>query len=643
MSGAPAISASPSRRPVAAVACALAGLALAAWANSFSGPFILDDPPAITENPTIRSLADLRTVFAPPANGETVTGRPLLNLSLALNWHVGGDSVRGYHAVNLAIHLAAALALFGLVRRTLLGPRLAATFGPRATPLAAMIAALWLVHPLQTESVTYIVQRAESLVGLWLLLTLYAATRAAVSPRPAGWHLAAVTACLLGMATKEVMFAAPILVWLHAGLFFAPSLRAAWRARRGFYLALAATWLLLAWLVLRTGDRGATAGFGVGISPWHYLLTQCGALLHYVRLAAWPVPLILDYGFDVVTSPLVAGGPGLVLLAAFAATVVALIRGHAWAFLGAWFFLLLGPSSSVVPVATQTIAEHRMYLPLAALVAGAVLAVARLGGPRAVWPLAGAALAGVVLVHDRNLDYRSTLAIWHDTAVKRPSNARAHQELGLALKNAGRARESLPHFERALALVPHYDKGRHNYATALSEVGEFDAAARQFDLVLARDPAFADSLYGLGNVRRLQGNPDAAIAAFRAAVRIRPNFANAHNNLALLLFERGETAEALAHFDAALRADPDFVVGLMNRANALFRLGRPADAARDFEHVLRLAPASLDARENLGVCLIAAGRAADGIRLLEETARLAPDRASVHNNLAAARARLAAP
>ena len=643
MSDAPRPSALAGRAPLALVALALVVLALAAWANSFAGPFVLDDAPAIPENPTIRDLGNLRAVLSPPANGETVTGRPILNLSLALNWHVGADSVRGYHAVNLAIHVAAALALFGVARRTLRGPRLAARFGPRAAPLAGMIAALWLVHPLQTESVTYIVQRAESLVGLWLLLALYAATRATESPRPARWQVAAVVACLLGMATKEVMFAAPLLVWLHAGLFFAPSLRAAWQRHRGFCLALGSTWLLLGWLLLRTGDRGATAGFDAGISPWHYLLTQCGALLHYVRLAFWPVPLILDYGFEVVTSPLAAAAPGLVLLAAFAATVVGLVRGRAWAFLGAWFFLLLGPSSSVVPVATQTIAEHRMYLPLAALVAGAVLGVERLGGPRAVWPLAGAALAAAVLVHDRNRDYASTLAIWHDTAVKRPTNARAHQEFGLALKNAGRPRDALPHFERALALVPHYDKGRHNYATALTEVGDLAGAARQFDLVLARDPAFADSLYGLGNVRRLQGRLDEALAAFQAAARVRPAFSNAHNNLALLLFERGRTDEALAHFDAAVRADPGFLVGFMNRANALFRLGRPADAARDFEHALRLAPASLDARENLGVCLIAADRIAEGIRVLEETARLAPDRASVQNNLVAARARLAAP
>jgi len=430
---------------------------------------------------------------------------------------------------------------------------------------------------------------------------------------------------------------------LHAGLFVAPSWRAAWQRHRGFHLALAATWILLAWLVLRTGDRGATAGFGAGISPWHYLLTQCGALLHYVRLAFWPVPLILDYGFDVVTSPLAAAAPGLVLLAAFAATVVALVRGRAWGFLGAWFFLLLGPSSSVVPVATQTIAEHRLYLPLAALLAGAVLAIARFAGPRAVWPLAGAALAGVVLVHDRNRDYASPLAIWHDTAVKRPTNGRAHQELGLALKTAGRPRDALPHFERALALVPHYDKGRHNYATALAEVGDLAAAAREFERVLARDPGFADSLYGLGNVRRLQGRPDDAVAAFQAAVRVRPAYPNAHNNLALLLFERGRTAEALAHFDAALRADPGFLIGYMNRANALFRLDRPAEAARDFAQALRLSPDSLDARENLGVALSAAGQIAEGIRVLEETARLAPDRVSVRNNLAAARARLAAP
>jgi hypothetical protein len=147
--------------------------ALATYRNSFASPFVFDDRTSIEENQSIRRLWPLGPVLSPPCNGETVGGRPLLNLSFALNYALGGLDVRGYHAANLAIHLAAALLLLGVVRRTLLLPGLRERFGGAATPLALAAALLWMVHPLQTESVTYIVQRAESLCGCFYLLTLY--------------------------------------------------------------------------------------------------------------------------------------------------------------------------------------------------------------------------------------------------------------------------------------------------------------------------------------------------------------------------------------------------------------------------------------------------------------------------------------
>ena len=161
------------RAGIFVAAAVLTAAALVAWANSFRGPFIFDDLPAIVENATIRTLA-LPTALAPPRSGQPAGGRPLVNFSFALNWAVGGPDVRGYHVLNLAIHVLAALALFGVVRRTLRSRPLAARFAAYATPLAFAAAVLWVLHPLQTESVTYVAQRAESLAGLCLLLTLYA-------------------------------------------------------------------------------------------------------------------------------------------------------------------------------------------------------------------------------------------------------------------------------------------------------------------------------------------------------------------------------------------------------------------------------------------------------------------------------------
>jgi hypothetical protein len=295
----------PRRAPLLAAALIVAAL-VAAYANSFRGPFVFDDVEAIVENETIRSLAAPGAVLSPPfADGQTVGGRPLVNLTLALNYAAGGLNPTGYHVVNLAIHLSAALVLFALIRRTLLIPPPSEVRPPPsgALPFAAAVALLWGLHPLQTESVTYVIQRAESLMGLLYLLTLYCFVRGVERPSFAGpsegkktgiWMGLSVGACFLGMATKEVMVSAPVLVLLYDRAFVSGTIAAAWRRRRLYYASLAATWVLLGALVLSTKDRGGSMGLGLSVSLGDYLLTQGPAILHYLRLVVWPQPLVFD-------------------------------------------------------------------------------------------------------------------------------------------------------------------------------------------------------------------------------------------------------------------------------------------------------------------------------------------------------------
>ena len=193
-----------------------------AYANSFGGPFVFDDEPAILENATIRKLWPLSGPLSPPREfGVTVAGRPVLNLSLALNYAISGTAPWSYHAFNVGVHALAALVLFGLVRRTLRGPLLVATHGGRAEEIAAAVALVWALHPLQTESVTYVIQRAESLMGLFYGFTLYAFVRATTSARPRGWLAAMVTSAVLGMGCKEVMATVPLVVLLYDRTFVA--------------------------------------------------------------------------------------------------------------------------------------------------------------------------------------------------------------------------------------------------------------------------------------------------------------------------------------------------------------------------------------------------------------------------------------
>ena len=579
--------------------------ALAAYANSFFAPFIFDDLLSIVENPTLRHLwPPWMAFFPPPGQGLTVEGRPLLNFTLALNYAVSGPAPWSYHATNLAIHVLAALALFGLTRRTLL-----ASCPASATPLAAATALLWALHPLQTESVTYIVQRTESLMGLLYLTTLYGFRRGADAARPArrrSWFALAATACVLGMATKEVMVSAPLIVFLYDRTFVSGTFATAWRRHRAFHLGLAATWIILAVLVVGAGNRGGTIGGTAGITPWQYALCQSRALIHYLRLAVWPHPLIFDYGADFV--PFATAAPyALADCTLLALTAFALRHRPALGFVGAWFFLLLAPTSSFVGGTRQMLAEHRIYLALAAPLILLVFALHRLIARRAwsaVALLAGAFLTATLL---RNHDYRSTLALYTDTATHRPDNPHAHYNLAKLLAESGQPAAALPHYAAALRLQPGYLAAHYNLANALCELQRPADAVAHYEAALALKPDYAKAHYNLGNALITLDRKPAAAAHYRAALQADPAYHEARDNLGSVLLDLGQLPEAEALFLESLRREPGLAPAHCNLGTVRLLQGRLDEARVHYEQALRLDPQLIPARAGLARIRGAAG------------------------------------
>ncbi len=571
----------------------------AAYANSFSAPFVFDDLKSVIQNPTIRHLWPLTDVLAPPNHATGAGGRPVVNLSLALNYALGGLDGRGYHVMNTLIHALAALALFGIVRRTLRRPLLRERFGSAAVPLALGVALLWALHPLQTESVTCVVQRSESLMGLFYLLTLYGFIRAVEAPAQRRWQSFAVVMCLLGMATKEVMVSAPLLVLLYDRTFVAGTFRAAWQQRRSFYLWLAGTWLLLAWLSLQNGQRGGVAGFGLGVSAWEYALTQCRAIILYLRLAFWPSPLVVDYGTGVVSSAGDVWPQALLLLALVAGTGVALVRRPVLGFLGFWFFAILAPSSSFVPLTSQTMAEHRMYLPLAAVVGAVVLSGYRWLGVRTlpVW-LALAAGAGALTVV-RNQDYRDAITLWSVTVAQQPDNLRVHMNLGTALAEARRLEEARGHFAFVVAHDPDDDAARCNLGNVLLELGRPVEALPQCEAAVRLKPDSVDARIALGSTLAQVDRLEDAVVQLQAAVRIDPGSLPGHYNLATALAQLRRWPEAAQHYLATLRLQPKFARAHNDLGEAFVQLGRFDEARDEFEMALRQWPGYAQARDNL--------------------------------------------
>jgi tetratricopeptide (TPR) repeat protein len=603
---------------MAAAALVVAGVAV--YLNGLRTPFVFDDRDVIERNPSILSLAD--SFFPQAADGMTTSGRPLVNVRLAVDHQLGGMDVRIYHATNLVIHLLAALVLYALLRR-LLGA---------AGDIAAFLGALlWTVHPLQTESVTYTAQRAESLVGLFLLLTLYALVRAADpadAVRRQRWQMATVTACLLGVFCKEVMVVAPVVALLLDRTFLAGSFGAAWRARRGLYLALLATWLPLAWLVAGSAGRGGTAGLSVNVSSWHYLLTQTWAIPHYVRLVFWPWPLVFDYGVDLIREPGQVVGQGLVMLALLGTTAFALVRHPRTGFALAAFFLVLAPSSSVVPVATQVIAEHRMYLALAAVTTLTAVGLQRWLGRTALVTGLAVAFALAAATVARNRDYQSELGLWRDIAAKRPQNARAYANIGQLLSEQGREEEALAAYAESLRLLPEQPRTLFNAGLSLTALGRDDEARASYARSVELDPKYVDPRANLGLLLLEQGAVPEALAHLAEAARLAPDRPETLSAYGTALAMSGRFGEAEAVFGRALTkaTDPALLATLhFNLGNAAMASGRTDQAAKEFALAVQFDARNAAAHFNLGVALLRlGGRNTEAAAQLEEALRLDP-------------------
>lgn len=537
----------PSRQVIYALIIIVLSLATA-YGNTFSAPFIFDDTINILENTTIRQLWPPWHSFSVPA--ETgIVGRPIVNLSLAINYAISDEKVWSYHLVNLIIHILATLTLFGIVRRTLMANKAGIIYSGNSFSFALACALLWGVHPLQTQAVTYIIQRCESLMALFFMMTFYCALRGCQSEDQTRWHLLAIMCFLFAVGSKEVAVIAPLVLlsyeWVFKGRHPLQSIKLSPLLYSGLALGLT-----VALLIVVGGNTLISRTVNTPVDLTTYWMTQCQVILHYLSLALWPSNLTIDYGWP--AAPFAEAWPAVIaIIIALSLTMIFLFKKKPLGFLGTCFFLILAPSS-LIPLPDFAF-EHRMYLSLAALIPLVIIAIAQAyawGQKR--WPLKlfpenpyfpnvlmilaiCFVLAYWLLTFQRNHDYRSAIAIWSDTIKKRPVNFRGYHGLGLALTSMGRIDEGLHSLRHALKLNPH------------------DAYAN------------IDTGYTLYLLNR----PDEAIPFFREAIRIKPRNAKAHNNLGAALARTNRLSEAIFHFSEALKIKPDYTSARTNLLLAL--------------------------------------------------------------------------
>ena len=621
-----------------------AGLVFGLYFDSLESPFIFDDINKIERNTHIRL-----TQFSPKeivsAGLKSSKTRFIAFISFALNYYFHQYDPFGYHIFNNIVHILTGFFLYLFLAATLKTPSLSSRFD-HPDLIAFLAALIWLIHPVQTQSVTYIVQRMNSLASMFFIISFWCYVRArGVESGKARWlwFAGSILAWLLSLGCKQITVTLPLLVFLYEWFFF-QDLDKRWLKRRLPYV--------LGILVL----LGFLALAYTGFDPLEKLnkfrdyrenqftisqrsLTQTRVVMHYISLLIFPHPsrLNLDYDFALsysLINPLttllsLSAIIGLIILGIYLAKKNRLIS-----FCIFWFFGNLVIESSIVPLAL--IFEHRLYLPSMLV----FLIPISLGHRYIKLPWLRAALLCLAVVvlcawtYQRNRVWQSDLTLWNDVVKKSPNKVRPHLNLGKIFSELGKTDIAIKHYTEALRINPKYKIAHYHLGNAKILQGKLNEAIKHFSEALQIDPAFAEAYSKLGFVLAKQGKTNEAIKHYQKALEIKPYYVPAHLNLGVALSEEGRTAEAINHFNIALEIDPDFADAHYNLAIALETQGKTDEAINHYLSAIKADPANAKTHYNLGNILPKQGRTDEAIAHFNKAISIQPDFTQSLSNLA---------
>jgi len=638
--------------PACGILLLLTVLGFGLYWNIIDSEFHLDDYPNLVDNPSVHLTrldgASLHRALTASVGGN----RPVAALLFALNFRAGQFNVSNYHVTSIICHILAGLMLFLFLRRTLRLPQFAEGLG-RHAGLAALLGTLvWFAHPIQTQAVTYIIQRANVLAGLFTFAALYLyavlrTTRPGAAVRMLQW--AGLLLCgLLALGSKETAAVLPLVILLYELFFFLEFDFSRLRKEPGWLagLTVAASTIVLAPALILVADR---LRFGVwlsermdaifqlrGFTMWERVLTQFRVLVEYITLLILPLPGRLNLEHDVAVSRSLFDPLTTVFSLLFLAGLLAL---GAWlarrrpliSFFIFWFFLQLAVESSIVPL--ELMFEHRLYIPSVSLAVILVVllldSLSRLKGrvPGTMILLAVVVIFSVFTVQ-RNAVWKTELSLLEDAAAKSPEKARI-------FSNLARTHYLLAESETT-------PEG------AMARIDRVEQYARQ---ALGLDPTLLDAHVHLGNAYAYKAQASAAFAetrdlaapfgdlaidAFSRAISINPEYPDAHVNLGLQLARQGLKEEAIEEYRLAIELNPMHLKARNNLGNVYQSQQKYQLAIEQYTYCLDMYDGMPEVHNNLANSYLALKRYAEAEQHYLKAIELFKDFGIAHTNLAMA-------
>lgn len=577
----------------------IAALAVLCYLNTLHAPFQWDESRYIADNPMVK---------ATPYDGARseefqalYKRRPVGMLSFRLNYAIGGLRVEGYHALNIALHALNSAILYALLMVSL--GRLWAD-GQRAGAMAFLSAALFALHPIQSEAVNYVYQRHVLFAALFSLSAclLYALSLMESRHRRA-LYAGCIIASALAMKSKESAFTLPALIFIY-DLYLGG---ADWHGRMKRILPVALTALLVPLGIIDwSGGASISAlsdatGGALQYGRLEYLYTQPAVVLDYIRLLILPTGQNIFHSVGIKTSIAHAALPAAVLLAAaiwaIRQRISPMVELRLMGFGMLWFLVALSVESSVIPI-PMLMNEYRVYLPAAgfmsAMVAAAYLIGNRINGSR--WrSIAPALLISLMLVLGiatikRNTLWQSRVSLWQDAAAKSPNIREVRNNYGNALREAGRTADAVNEYVAAVELSSGYSEAWSNLGLAMLDAGRPEEAAGYFARSVSADPGNYRAYNNMGNALRAMSRDAEAMEAYRRAIAIRPDFGEALTNLGSMIAIEGMMDEAIALLEKSVLHSPELAEAHYNLAGAYMQTGRLDEAAGELASYLDLRP-----------------------------------------------------